>query len=92
MHQKVYGDFLDALKGPVESIKVGDPLAEDTRLSAMISETDAERVSSWIGEAVHNGARVVTGGHRQAAVFDPTVVADVKPSMRISCDELFGPA
>ena len=38
VHQKVYGDFLDALKGPVESIKVGDPLAEDTRLSAMISE------------------------------------------------------
>jgi acyl-CoA reductase-like NAD-dependent aldehyde dehydrogenase len=92
VHRKVYGDFLDALKGPVESIKVGDPLADDTRLSAMISEKDAERVSSWIGEAVQNGARVVTGGHREAAVFAPTVVADVKPSMRISCDELFGPA
>jgi acyl-CoA reductase-like NAD-dependent aldehyde dehydrogenase len=92
VHRKVYSDFLDALKGPVESIKVGDPLAEDTRLSAMISEKDAERVSSWIGEAVQNGARIVTGGHRQSAVFAPTIVADVKPSMRISCDELFGPA
>jgi glyceraldehyde-3-phosphate dehydrogenase (NADP+) len=92
VHRKVYSDFLDAVKVPVESIKVGDPLAEDTRLSAMISEKDAERIGSWIGEAVRQGARVVTGGDRQEAVFAPTVVADVKPSMRISCDELFGPA
>jgi acyl-CoA reductase-like NAD-dependent aldehyde dehydrogenase len=92
VHRKVYGDFLDAVKGPVESIKVGDPLAEDTRLSAMISERDADRVGSWINEAVQSGARIVTGGSRQDAVFAPTVVADVKPSMRISCDELFGPA
>jgi len=92
VHRKIYGDFLDAVKGPVESIKVGDPLAEDTRLSAMISERDADRVGSWINEAVQSGARIVTGGSRQDAVFAPTVVADVKPSMRISCDELFGPA
>lgn len=41
---------------------------------------------------MNQGARVVVGGERQGAVFQPTVVADVKPSMRISCDELFGPA
>lgn len=92
VQRKVYADFLDALKPRVEAIKVGDPLAEDTRLSAMISEKDAERVGSWIKEAVSGGARVVTGGQRQGAVFAPTIVADVKPEMRISCDELFGPA
>jgi glyceraldehyde-3-phosphate dehydrogenase (NADP+) len=34
----------------------------------------------------------VTGGTRQGAIYAPTVVADVKPDMRISRDELFGPA
>lgn len=92
VHHRVYGDFLDALKKPVQAIKVGNPLDEDTRLSAMISESDAERVAIWIQEAVEQGARIVTGGERQGAVFAPTVVADVKPSMRVSCDELFGPA
>ncbi len=92
VHRRVYAEFLDALKKPVESIKVGNPLEEDTRLSAMISENDAERVGAWIKEAVEQGARIVTGGERQGAVFAPTVVADVKPSMRVSCDELFGPA
>jgi len=92
VHRRVYGEFLDALKKPVEAIKVGNPLEEETRLSAMISEQDAERVGAWIQEAVGQGARIVTGGERNGAVFAPTIVADVKPSMRVSCDELFGPA
>ncbi|MCZ7573757.1 MAG: aldehyde dehydrogenase family protein [Ardenticatenaceae bacterium] len=92
VHQTVYGDFLDALQPRVEAIKVGDPLAEGTTLSAMISERAAERVGRWVDEAVEGGARLVTGGQRQGAVFAPTIVADVKPQMRISCDELFGPA
>ena len=48
--------------------------------------------ATWIKEAVGRGARVVTGGERNGAVFAATIVADVKPSMRVSCDELFGPA
>ena len=92
VHRKVYGDFLDALKPRVEAIKVGDPLAEDTRLSAMITEDGAQRVEDWIKEARDNGARVLTGGQRHGAVFAPTIVVDVKPNMRISCQELFGPA
>ncbi|MDP6447678.1 MAG: aldehyde dehydrogenase family protein, partial [Pirellulaceae bacterium] len=38
------------------------------------------------------GARIVTGGQRSNAVYQPTVVADVRTDMRISCQELFGPA
>jgi len=92
VHRKVYGDFLDALKPKVEAIKVGDPLKDETKLSAMITEGSAQRVATWIEEARRGGARVVTGGTRQGLVFAPTVVADVKPEMKVSCDELFGPA
>jgi acyl-CoA reductase-like NAD-dependent aldehyde dehydrogenase len=88
----VYTDLLDALTEKVSAIRTGDPLDEETRLSAMISEGEAERVASWIAEAVAGGARVVTGGERDGAVYTPTVVADVDPAMRISCNELFGPA
>jgi glyceraldehyde-3-phosphate dehydrogenase (NADP+) len=88
----VYADFLDALKPRVEAIKVGDPLHADTRLGPMISEREAQRVDDWIDDAVRNGARVVTGAQRSGALYAPTIVADVKPEMRISCDELFGPA
>jgi glyceraldehyde-3-phosphate dehydrogenase (NADP+) len=92
VHRSVYGDFLDALKPKVEAITVGDPMKEGSKLSAMISEKEAQRVEAWVTEAVSEGARVVTGGERSGAVYAATVVADVKPGMRISREELFGPA
>src|SRR5207237_1154472 len=42
--------------------------------------------------AVGEGARVITGGERNGGVYAPTVVADVKPTMRIAREEIFGPA
>jgi acyl-CoA reductase-like NAD-dependent aldehyde dehydrogenase len=88
----VYGDFLDALRPRVESIRVGDPFEDGTQLSALISEPEAERVEAVIRDAVAGGASLVTGGERDGAVIAPTVVADVSPEMAISRDELFGPA
>ncbi len=90
--RKVYADFLDALGPMVSAIRTGDPLEPDTKLSAMISESEAERVGSWVSEAVASGARVVAGGDRDGAVHEATVVADVDPSMRMFREELFGPA
>jgi glyceraldehyde-3-phosphate dehydrogenase (NADP+) len=92
VNQRVYGDFLDALRPEVEAIVTGNPLEESTRMGPMIRESDAIRVESWINEAVKGGARLVTGGVRQGNLVAPTVVADVDAKERISCDELFGPA
>jgi len=92
VHRAVYGDYLDALKPAVEALTVGDPLDERTRMGPMIHEREAARVESWIREALAQGAHLVTGGHRQGALFAPTVLADVTPDMRVSREELFGPA
>ena len=88
----VYGDYLDALRPRVEAIRVGDPFEEGTTLSALITEREAERVEGVIREAVASGASLVTGGERDGGVVAPTIVADVSPEMRISREELFGPA
>jgi glyceraldehyde-3-phosphate dehydrogenase (NADP+) len=90
--RRAYGDFLDALGPRVAAIETGDPMTDGTRLSAMITDGEAARVHSWIGEAVAQGARVLTGGERDGAVHQATVVADVDRSMRIFQEELFGPA
>jgi glyceraldehyde-3-phosphate dehydrogenase (NADP+) len=87
-----YGDFLDALRPRVESIKVGDPLAEGTQLAALVSEREATRVEGTIRGAVEAGATLVTGGGRDGGVVEPTVVADVPTETEIWRDELFGPA
>ncbi len=89
---KVYSDFLSALKPKVEAITTGSQLDEKVKMGPMIRETDAVRVDEWVREAVGSGARLLTGGQRRGSIYAPTIVADVKPEMRISCQELFGPA
>jgi acyl-CoA reductase-like NAD-dependent aldehyde dehydrogenase len=90
--EKVYGDFLDALKPKVEALVTGNPLDEKTKVGPMIRERDAIRVGEWVRESAARGARVIAGGERYGAIYAPTVVADVTPDMRLFCDELFGPA
>jgi acyl-CoA reductase-like NAD-dependent aldehyde dehydrogenase len=88
----VYDDVISAVRPKVEAIRVGDPLDETSQMGPMIREADAKRVESWINEAVAGGARLVTGGTRKGAIYEPTLLADVDPAMRVSCEELFGPA
>jgi acyl-CoA reductase-like NAD-dependent aldehyde dehydrogenase len=76
----------------VEAITVGDPLAESTQMGPMIREEDAIRVERWIHEAVDGGARLISGGTRAGNLVAPSLVAEVTPGMRLSCEELFGPA
>jgi glyceraldehyde-3-phosphate dehydrogenase (NADP+) len=89
---KVYGDFLSVLTPKVRTLVAGNQFDEKTKVGPMVREKDAIRVEEWVREAVGGGARVIVGGSRQGAIYTPTVVADVTPEMRISCDELFGPA
>jgi acyl-CoA reductase-like NAD-dependent aldehyde dehydrogenase len=87
----VADDFLGVLLPLVEALRVGDPMAEDTDVSALISEGDRDRVVSWLDEAVAGGAKVLAGGDVVDGVLRPTVVADVTPEMKVVCAEVFGP-
>lgn len=89
---KVYSDFLSVLKPKVEALATGNQLDDKTKVGPMVKESEAVRVEQWINEAVAGGARLVAGGGRRGAIYTPAVVADVDPKMKISCDELFGPA
>ena len=88
----IYNDFLNILKPKVAALATGNPLEEKTKVGPMVRERDAVRVEEWVKEAVQAGARLVTGGERRGAIYAPTVLADVKPEMRVSRSELFGPA
>jgi acyl-CoA reductase-like NAD-dependent aldehyde dehydrogenase len=90
--KKVYADFVGVLKPKVEALATGNQLDEKTKVGPMVKESEAVRVENWINEAVAGGARIAVGGGRRGAIYVPAVVADVKPEMRISRDELFGPA
>ena len=51
-----------------------------------------ERVARWIQDAVAGGAALYVGGERRGSMVSPAILGEVDPGVRISCDELFGPA
>lgn len=91
VHESLFASFLTALVDRVRSLPIGDPMNEDTVIGPLINEAAADRVESWIKEAVDQGAQVVTGGTRDGAFVHPTVLTNVSPQMKVSCCEVFGP-
>jgi acyl-CoA reductase-like NAD-dependent aldehyde dehydrogenase len=91
VHSSIYAAFVKQLTAAVKLLKFGDPMDEATDVGTLIDENAARRVESWVQEAVAQGARLMTGGKRHGAGLEPTVLADVKPAMKVVCDEVFGP-
>lgn len=91
VHQAVYERFIDLVVAEVNKLKLGDPLDPTTDVGTLIDEHAAQRVEGWIAEAKAGGARVLAGGKRHGAQIEPTVIADAKPTMKVVCDEVFGP-
>jgi acyl-CoA reductase-like NAD-dependent aldehyde dehydrogenase len=88
---EVYEDFADRLVKQVESLKVGDPLDPTVDVGPVIQHKEVGRIKEWVDEAVSQGARVLTGGEGDGPFFQPTLIADVRPEMRVCREEIFGP-
>lgn len=89
---RVYSDLVELLREKVAALRVGDQFEESSDVGPMVREEDAARVQDWLDEAVAGGARLVCGGERHGALVSPTLLTDVTPEMKVSCEELFGPA
>ncbi len=91
VHHSIADAFTTKLLMHVARLKAGDPIEETTSIGPLIDHAAAQRVESWIGEAVADGARVLLGGKRMGSLVEATVLANVRPEMKVSCREVFGP-
>lgn len=91
VHDSQYEKFLERMVSRVKQLRLGDPLDAKTDVGTLVDENAARRVEQWVEEAVSQGARLLTGGKRHGAAYEPTVLADVRPGMRVVCEEVFGP-
>ncbi len=91
LHEKIADEFTEKFVENAKNLKKGNPLNEATELSAMIEEKAAEKAKSWIDEALNNGAKLLCGGKREAAMLDATILTDTNPEMRVVADEIFAP-
>lgn len=91
VQSEVYEGFADRLVKQVESLKVGDPMDPSVDVGPVIQRKEVERIDAWVKEAVSQGARVLTGGEGEGAFYQPTLIADVSPDMKVCREEIFGP-
>jgi acyl-CoA reductase-like NAD-dependent aldehyde dehydrogenase len=95
VHERIYDAFVDAFVAEVKKFQLGDPLADGTYIGPLCrGDIAIKELTEQVADAQAQGGRVLTGGKRAArpgSYFEPTVIADAKPSMRVMKDESFGP-
>lgn len=92
VQENIYDRFVAALSKQIQNLKVGNGLSEGVEIGPMINDSAIEKTEALLAEATENGAVINTGGtKREGLLFSPTLISDVKPSMRIAQEEIFGP-
>lgn len=91
VHESVVEKFTNLFLAATAKLRIGHPLDETTDIASLISEEEARRVVTWIGDAVACGATLLAGGQRTRATVTPAILANVPPSAKMSCGEVFGP-
>lgn len=91
IEKEIYRKFETLFVSRTRQYKVGPKLEEDCDMGPMITEGEARRIESWVKEAVGKGAKVLTGGVRKGAVYEPTVLSEVPAGSKVDREEVFAP-
>ncbi|HND70099.1 MAG TPA: aldehyde dehydrogenase family protein, partial [Candidatus Obscuribacter sp.] len=98
VEESIYDDFVAKMAERAKKIRVGPGLEEDTEMGPLVSEPQMKRVLEYIEIGKKEGAKLITGGERlkgdkygNGFYISPTIFSNVKPSMRIVQEEIFGP-
>jgi acyl-CoA reductase-like NAD-dependent aldehyde dehydrogenase len=86
--------FVDHLTRYASKVKAGDPLDANTMVGPLVSKEQFNRVNGYIGAGKSEGAKTAIGGEVRTGkgfFVDPTIFTDVKNSMKIAREEIFGP-
>ncbi|MGH3762800.1 aldehyde dehydrogenase family protein [Actinophytocola sp.] len=83
--------FVPKLLDAVNALRSGDPHDPEVEVGPLVDEAAAERVESWVNEAVSAGGKLLAGGKRDGASVSPTVLSEVPHDSKVWAEEVFGP-
>lgn len=91
VEDEIADEFAEKLTRETKKLKMGDPMSKQTDIGPLISEKAAIQVEETVKNAVRDGAEILTGGKRENAFFQPTVMDNVTTDMDLVVSETFGP-
>lgn len=91
VHSSLYDEFLKRFTTEVKKLKSGNPMEDDTDIGPLARVDLAEDIEKQVNKSVDMGAKVIIGGRRNNAFYEPTIVVNVTPDMPLFNEEVFGP-
>jgi len=91
VERSIFQTFLWKVVDIAEKLVIGDPGNEATEIGPLVSQSEAERVESWVKEAIAGGAKHVTGGERKGSMITPAILTGTRAGMKVRDEEIFGP-
>jgi acyl-CoA reductase-like NAD-dependent aldehyde dehydrogenase len=89
--ESLYDTLVETLIAKTKTLKLGDPISDDTDVGPLITESAAKRVEAQVSQAVADGARILVGGGRKGNFYEPTILAGVRQGTAAFNEEIFGP-
>jgi succinate-semialdehyde dehydrogenase/glutarate-semialdehyde dehydrogenase len=94
VQDSIYDEFTEKMLAAVAKLRVGPGLTSDATQGPLINDKALEKVEALVADAVEKGAKVLLGGKRSdlgATFYEPTVLTNMDPGMRMAREEIFGP-
>lgn len=91
VEDEIADEFAEKLVEATQKLVMGNPMDSKTTLGTLISEKAAIQVEETVNNAVREGAKILTGGNRDGAFYEATVIDNVAPDMDLVENETFGP-
>lgn len=98
VHEDIYDEFMEKFIARTKQLKLGDPMAKDSHVGAIISQGQVDVIDGYVQSARKEGATVAVGGEtvkidgfEGGNWYAPTVITDVKNDMTVAQEEIFGP-
>ena len=92
IHNSLKNEFAEKSVAKIKELNYGDPAKDETQIACLISEKAAIKVEKEVALTVEQGGRIILGGKRDGAFYEPTVIVDVPKTADVAKDmEIFGP-
>lgn len=92
VHEEIIENFIEKFVATTNQLTVGNPADTTTDVGPLILPKEADRIESWVNEAIDEGARLLAGGKRiSETLYLPTVLLNPSENSKVSNNEIFGP-